>query len=111
MSEELVGWFGMNAIWAIVQHSEDSELISFKQQMDSWYESGDIAARNYATYIDRHHVYKGLPQLYGTQLGGHNDFDTDSVNDRRMKMGMISIERYAAYMGIDWEEYVKKLKN
>lgn len=119
LSKKLVGSFGMEAVFFIIQHAEDSLLVSFKDRMDSWYENDDIAPNNYAIYVDRHNVIKGIPQIYGSQLSTDSDnnmvldpiVDIENTNNRRMKMGMESIERYVSYFKIDWNEYVKNAKN
>lgn len=118
ISENLVGKFGMTAIFTIIQHSPETELPKFKSNMANWYEKGDIKPRNYALYLDRYSLNKNIPQLYGSQLSRATDTltfhpieDIDNINNRRMKMGLESIERYAAYFKIKWnDEYVEKLK-
>lgn len=102
-----VGSFGMSAMTATIQHSGNNK--KYKKQMDKWLEKGDILGRTYGTYIDRLNVQIGQPQIYGTQFSCESYLeidDLDKINERRMKLGMISIERYVKYFGKIWKSYL-----
>ena len=116
LSIDDVGKWGMITVFSVIQHS--SSLKKYQQLMDRWYKNGDIPAGNFALYTDRVLVDENKPQIYGTQLATVNEEvmfvpidDIDRIEENRMKMGLISIERYAKIFGIVWGDYYESQKN
>ena len=82
--------------------------------MDKWNRNEDITRSNYALYTDRLLIYENKPQIYGTQLKTENEKtifypieNIEKIEELRMGMGLMSIEKYANYFGINWNEFVK----
>ena len=102
-----VGRWGIATVFAVAQHS--NELTKYKEVMDELYHNGDLGASTYATYIDRYNLRTGKPQLYGSQWSCESILemeDIENVNQRRMKMGMMSIERYSILFGDVWQTFL-----
>ena len=101
----LVGDDGSTAAWFLVQHADlDPEF----QELGLGYLMGAVEA-DYASpgdlayLIDRVRVAKGLPQVYGTQVGPGPDGelaprtpieDPDHVDARRAEAGLGTLEEY-----------------
>ena len=67
---------------------------------------------NWALLVDRIRMYKGQPQLYGSQLKKdpssgefrfHDIEDEANVNQRRAEVGLEPIEDYAARFGFKYQ--------
>lgn len=111
LGKKEVGKFGMLSVFFIIQHGSNHSL--YKDKMDQWLKSKDISGSNYALFTDRHHRQIGKPQIYGSQFSceGYLEIeDLATINERRMKMGMISIERYVRYFDKIWEYYIADCK-
>jgi hypothetical protein len=101
----LVGEDGSTAAWVLVQHADlDPEF----QELGLRYLIGAVAADDaspgdLAYLIDRVRVAKGLPQVYGTQIGPGPDGDVaprtpienpGNVDQRRADAGLSTLEEY-----------------
>jgi hypothetical protein len=109
-TRKLVGKEAMNGIFLIIQHADNdkewqkSQLKNIKKAV----EKGDIPGQSYAYLYDRIKVNSGEKQLYGTQFKKVNRAekivelaDTEDIvnlDERRMKMGMMPIDMYKAFM-------------
>jgi hypothetical protein len=101
----LVGEDGSTAAWVLVQHAD---LEPEFQELALAYLMGAVAAEDasrgdLAYLIDRVRVAKGLPQVYGTQVGPGPDGDLaprtpiedpDNVDVRRADAGLSTLEEY-----------------
>ena len=98
----LVGEEGSTAAWVLVQHAD---LEPEFQELALAYLMGAVAAQDaskgdLAYLIDRVRVAKGLPQVYGTQVGPGPDGDLppiedpDNVDARRAEAGLGTLEEY-----------------
>lgn len=102
----LVGEDGAWAAWLIVQHSIGNptfmrECLSLLKQAAS---SGEAISWQVAMLEDRILMYEGKPQIYGTQykpdksgqLSPYQIENPESVNDRRLAVGLNTIEERTA---------------
>lgn len=102
----LVGEEGAWAAWLIVQHSIGNppfmrRCLSLLKQAASY---GEAIAWQVAMLEDRIRMYEGRPQIYGTQFqpdksGQLNPYQIESpesVNDRRLAVGLNTIEERTA---------------
>ena len=101
----LVGEDGSTAAWAMCQHAD---LDPGFQELCLAYligavEADDASPGDLAYLIDRVRVAKGLPQVYGTQIGAGPDGgvaprtpieDPDNVDARRAAAGLGTLEEY-----------------
>jgi hypothetical protein len=105
----LVGTPTNEAAFYVIQHSNSISryLPLIKQAADK----GELPFRLYAMMLDRHLMYTGKSQLYGTQGCGYNGQppfiwpidDPAHVNERRQKAGFdLSVEQNAQRMDIPY---------
>jgi hypothetical protein len=98
----LVGKEGSNNMWALVQHLSNFEL---QKQclilLEEAVKKNDADPINLAYLKDRVLMHEGKKQIYGTQLiikDNQLEFypieDVEHVNERRLKIGMRSLEEY-----------------
>ncbi|MDQ2674652.1 MAG: hypothetical protein M3Y40_08340 [Chloroflexota bacterium] len=101
----LVGEEGSTAAWVLVQHAD---LEPEFQELALAHLMGAVAAQDasrgdLAYLIDRVRVAKGLPQVYGTQVGPGPDGDLaprtpiedpENVDARRAEAGLGTLEEY-----------------
>lgn len=118
-NHDLVGQEGSSNFWLLVQHQDrhpafqDSVLTKMKIEVDAHKASG----RNYAYLVDRVKVNTGQQQIYGTQLELNeehtsyipkNVIDPDKLNERRLSVGLESIESYIEFMNQVYAGSLKK---
>ncbi len=99
----LVGKEGSNAFWLLVQHQDrDLELqMECLRLLDEAVQKGEASREDLAFLIDRVRKNQGGLQLYGTQwktengkLVLHPVEDPEALDQRRMSMGLSSMEEY-----------------
>jgi len=118
-NEDLVGTEGSGNFWLLVQHQDahpdfqDSVLTQMKIEVDANKASGS----NYAYLVDRVKVNTGQLQVYGTQMELNEEetsyipkkvIDPDKLNERRLSIGLDSIESYIGYMNQVYSGTLKK---
>ncbi|WP_353780210.1 BT_3928 family protein [Winogradskyella sp. 3972H.M.0a.05] len=126
--KSLVGEPTNTAAWYVIQHSNMIE--DYLPAIKDAAKSGELPKRLAAMMEDRHLMYKGEPQIYGTQgssYGYNSDnplsliwpiADFENVNKRRQEVGFdTTIEEYSKQLyGDDFEfknytiEEVNKIK-
>ncbi|HEX5352560.1 MAG TPA: DUF6624 domain-containing protein [Rhodanobacteraceae bacterium] len=102
----LVGEEGAWAAWLIVQHSIGNppfmrQCLSLLKQAAS---DGEAVPWQVAMLEDRIRMYEGRPQIYGSQfqpdkngqLGPYQIENPETVNDRRLAVGLNTIEERTA---------------
>ena len=106
----LVGEDGMVAAWFIVQHSIGDP--PFQRQglelMRQAHAKGEMSATGIAFLEDRICMCEGRPQVYGTQFEPDEEgmprpyqiADAEHVNERRLAVGMNTIEERTAEMQV-----------
>lgn len=95
----LVGPKGSHAFWLLVQHTPDylfqSQCLDLLEQAVINQEASPI---DLAYLKDRVYMHAGKKQIYGTQLNEDFTFypieDEEHVNERRLSIGLPSIEEY-----------------
>jgi hypothetical protein len=101
----LVGRDGAEAAWVLIQHADLRPEIQERglAYLLGAVEADDASAGDLAYLIDRVLVARGLPQIYGTQLGGGPDGglaprtpieDEANVDARRAAVGLGTLEEY-----------------
>lgn len=98
----LVGKEGSNNMWVLVQHLSNFELQKkCLLLLEEAVEKNDADPINLAYLKDRVLMYEGKKQIYGTQLiikDNQLEFypieDIERVNERRLNIGMGSLEEY-----------------
>lgn len=119
-----IGKDGANNFWLVVQHADND--VRFQrtalQAMEKWKGTAEINNESYAFLYDRVQCNLNYKQLYGTQVtwtenGEASGFRPiareDQADQRRKKLGMISMRIYALgygfnYVPISKEEALKK---
>ncbi|NED96397.1 hypothetical protein G1H11_13885 [Phytoactinopolyspora alkaliphila] len=101
---DLVGEDGAEAAWAIAQHSDLDPGFQERalELLRAAAAEGQASAGNLAYLEDRVAVGKGLPQLYGTQIGCGPDgaepatpiVDPENVEQRRADAGLEPLDDY-----------------
>lgn len=99
-----VGRDGVEAFLLILQHSPDEALRRKSLKfVTKAYKRKEITPMEYAGYVDRVRVRQNKPQLYGSnfemkegKLVMSEVRDRKNLNQRRQKLGLPTIEEYAA---------------
>jgi hypothetical protein len=95
----LIGLEGSHAFWLLVQHTPDrlfqNQCLDLLEQAVINQEASPI---DLAYLKDRVYMHAGKKQIYGTQLNEDLSFypieDEEHVNERRLAIGLPSIEEY-----------------
>ncbi|MGQ3677995.1 MAG: hypothetical protein HWD89_07470 [Tenacibaculum sp.] len=95
----------MNAIWLGLQHSNKKIRKKYFPQIEKAVENGDLSKQQYALMKDRVLMDEGKPQIYGSQIKNGKLYkleNPETVNERRKKMGMGTIEDYLKLFDIQF---------
>ena len=115
----LVGNETNEVAWFVIQHASADKIAEYLPMMRKATEKGDIPKNLMALMEDRHLMYQGKEQIYGTQgnsVKGTSFIwpieDPENVNQRRKEIGLDeSIEAYAKRLyGDDFVYKVYSLK-
>ncbi len=115
---ERYGWLGISdvgrranaGIWSVTQHSSIEFKEKYAPLMKESVLKGESQPLQYARLIDRMFVNANKPQVYGSQTtqdnAGNPIFfeieNPETVNKRRMEIGLDDIEIFAKSRGIEW---------
>lgn len=115
-SKAIVGEPANKAIFYVIQHSKKIE--EYLPLIKKAFENGDIPKTSFAMMEDRNLMYKGLEQIYGTQIKGKQNKkgewiyflwpikNADSINIWRKNAGFDeSIEEYIKEMKVEFKLY------
>jgi len=120
----MVGKEGSEAVFLIIQHAESKYLKKYLPLLKEAAFAGEASKKHYAMMYDRYLTRQGKKQVYGTQftrdfiglnedgspkfgkLVFHPIAEPETVNNRRAKMGMITVEEAAKKMGIEYDPNV-----
>lgn len=95
----------MNAIWLGLQHTDKKNRKKYFPKIEKAVENGDLSKQQYALMKDRVLMDEGKPQIYGSQIKNGKLYkleNPESVNERRKKMGMGTIEDYLKKFNIQF---------
>jgi len=115
-SKLLVGESANKAVFYVIQHS--NKIDKYLPLIRKATENGDITKTSLALMEDRSLMYKGLEQIYGTQIKGQANNEgewiyflwpvknADSINIWRKDLGFEqTIEEYVKEMGVELKFY------
>ncbi len=106
-----VGSDAAGAAFLVVQHSNIDAQRKYFPIIEAAAAKGEAAQSDVAMLQDRILMHEGKPQIYGSQLraneaSGQMEFwqieDEANVNKRRAEVGLIPLEDYAKYFGIEY---------
>jgi hypothetical protein len=106
--EEIIGWPGSSAIWAVIQHSTLENQEKYLPLMREAVKNGNARLAQLAMLEDRILVGHGKEQIYGTQAGTDSlgiyklypIKDERNVNKRRFSAGLGPLQWYAKQIGL-----------
>jgi hypothetical protein len=121
-SKSIVGETPNKAIFYVIQHSK--KVDEYLPLIRKATKNGNIASTSLALMEDRNLMYKGVEQIYGTQIKGQANKkgewvyflwpikNADSINIRRKEAGFkLTIEEYAKEMDVEFKFYkINELK-
>jgi len=97
-----VGEDGANAAWLLIQHADRSETEFIERclgMIETAWKAGEADGQHYAFLVDRLRMYRGEPQIYGTQSNVENGEivvweieDEETVDERRATVGLLPLE-------------------
>jgi hypothetical protein len=114
------GWMGKSTIgpnanytlFLVIQHADLETQEKYYPLMEESVNEGESRPVDLAMLEDRILMRQGKKQIYGSQVvfnkvTGDQEFypieDEKHVNIRRAKVGMVPLEEYAIYFGIDYK--------
>ena len=109
-TKEMVGKDAMHGVFLMIQHSDGDKEWQKSQlpNIENAVERGDMDGQSYAYLYDRIRINSGEKQLYGTQFSNVDPInktvtlaeteDIDSLDHRRMDVGMMPIDMYKEFM-------------
>lgn len=119
--EEIIakyGWpkiseFGRRAAgsaFLIVQHADPALRQKYLPMITEAANNGEAKWSSLALLIDRSNLDEGKLQIYGSQISKKDDgtldtddlFEPEYVNQRRKKVGLMPIEQYVSFWGLEW---------
>jgi len=95
----------MDAIWLCLQHTTKEHRKNYFPLIEKAVENGDLSKQQYALMKDRILMDEGKPQIYGSQIKNGKLYkleNPETVNERRKKMGMGTIEDYLKHFNIEF---------
>lgn len=107
-----VGTIGIVTLFAIIQHSDNEFIEKHFEEIEKQTTIGEFPKELLAYLIDRRNIWKGIPQVFGTQITMSSPF---SIFSKQMKLWKIADEnnvdlrRYA--YGLEPIENYKKMNN
>ena len=96
----------MNAIWLGLQHTENKYRIKYFPLIEKAVKNGDLSKEQYALMKDRMLMDEGKPQIFGSQIKNGKLYNLESpetVNERRLEMGLEPIEDYLKRFDITFD--------
>lgn len=120
LSSKQIGQKGNAALFLVIQHSNQQTQEKYLPLIRKAFKEGKASASNIALLEDRVALGKGRLQIYGSQIGSDEEtgemyvlplIDPQNVNQRRVSIGLDSIDNYLSYWKLEWdvEDYMKKL--
>lgn len=115
--KSMVGQRGASTVWLVIQHAPLEKQEKYFPMLTQAMEKGELNKADWAYLLDRINMRKGIPQIYGSQLGRdpktggwrfHPIEDEANVNARRASVGLGPLEDYAKIMGLTWAPPEKK---
>jgi len=122
------GWLGRDEIggtanstlFLVIQHADQTTQEQYLPMIRKAVKDGKANARSLAMLEDRIGLGKGEMQIYGSQIGTDPESgkmyvlplsEPETVNERRLAVGLGPIEDYVAHWDLVWdvEEYKKNL--
>jgi hypothetical protein len=126
---ETHGWLGISdigekankTIWLVIQHAPLEKMLEYLPLLKESARNEETPADMMALTEDRILMYKGKPQIYGSQLSWNmktNEYfvypieNPDSVDIRRAKVGLDPMSEYVKIFDLKWDlEEHKKQKS
>ncbi|UQD57684.1 hypothetical protein FLAK523_04290 [Flavobacterium sp. K5-23] len=115
-SKSIAGETSNNAIFYVIQHSK--KIDEYLPLIRKATKNGDLAKTSLAMMEDRNLMYKGIEQIYGTQIKGQANKkgewiyflwpikNVDSINSWRKEAGFKqTIEEYVKDMDVEFKLY------
>jgi len=110
-SSTQVGKDGTQAVWLVLQHSKLEYMEQYLPLLKQSAEIGDLSKTSIAMMEDRVLMFKGEPQIYGTQISGDGQgnfivydlMDPETVDSRRAAIGFTqNLSDYANQLGANF---------
>lgn len=119
---DIVGKKGNQAIFLVIQHSDQITQEKYLPLLREAVKSGNAAASHLALLEDRLALRQGKKQIYGSQIGRNKITgkhyilaleDPENVDKRRAEVGLAPIQEYVKQWGIIWsiDQYLKDLED
>lgn len=100
----------LSTIWLVLQHTTNKHRKKYFPLIEKAVKNGELSKQQYALMKDRILMDEGKPQIYGSQLKNGKLYkieNPETVNERRKKMGMETIEDYLKRFDIKYNPSLK----
>ena len=125
LGQDAVGKKGNQTLFLVIQHSDLETQKKYMPLMEQAVEDDKARSQNFALLKDRVLLGEGKKQVYGSQIGKHQETgeyyvrplkDPENVNIRREEMDLGTIESYVSRWNIEWSvknylESIEKFEN
>jgi hypothetical protein len=105
-----VGFMGTVSLFVIIQHSDDVYMEKYFSSLEKLSLEGEFPNDFFGYIIDRRNMYKGIPQVFGTQLCMSSVItkkmkiwpiaDENNVDYRRYTLGLGPLKEYKKQFGL-----------
>lgn len=120
LGPDVVGPTGSSTLFLVIQHADLATQEKYLPMMREAVTNGKANGSDLALLEDRVLMRNGKRQLYGSQIGRHNETgeyyvspleDPDHVDERRASVGLGPIADYISHWNMTWdvETYKKEL--
>jgi hypothetical protein len=108
--EKWAGFLAQRATASVIQHAPLAKQEYYYPLMKKAYQAGEVVGWRFARLQDRINALNKRLQLYGTQFNYINNkqvlypvADLDSLNARRQRMGLMSMEQHCKLFNLSWD--------
>lgn len=120
LGKKEIGYKANRALFLVIQHANNDVQETYLPMLREAVEDKNALGADLALLEDRVATNKGEAQVYGSQIGivpSTGEYyvfplvDPEHVDERRLSLGLDSIESYLSFFGMVWdvEEYKRQL--
>ncbi|MEM6817141.1 MAG: DUF6624 domain-containing protein [Bacteroidota bacterium] len=112
LGSKVIGSQGNSTLFLVIQHADLKTQLNYLPMMREAVKLGNARASSLALLEDRVALRQGKKQIYGSQIGRDQEtgeyyvsplIQPEKVNERRIEVGLGTIEDYISNWGLTWD--------